>query len=369
MTALRFIERERAGRNDALSKLIINLEQRQAEIDRKLSAVTHVDKDELLKFQREQEDLRRRLDENSSLTERTEANIINFMAQLQSLGKALEEEEAIARNDPSANADPVVISHEIAELRYLITQTLDEMARDRRVEQRMSEIDFLQRQVARGNASQAELDAVRNDLAIDRLSPLTAPEVQPFRDRLQELSELLRSSQSGNGSVPILAQLKGAMFTAESKLEGYRQELDQLRESRRELERQLAITEEGRPVQLENEELTLLWLNEREAILGKIARIRTLIEGEDPFRMISRADVPQLPEKSYRKIGAVGAAMLLIAIGFGFVVLRETTYTRLRSRGDVRVRLGIDVWSELPKSGQPEALGTHHPKTITSSAN
>lgn len=350
LTAHRFMDRERTARVEALAELIINLRQRRGEIDRKLTANQSADPEELQAYQREVEDVLRRLDENSSLTERAEGEIADFKAQLALLEQKYEEEELAAEIDSSNGTSIPVLIHKLADLERRQQELVDQYRREQLDEMFEVSQQHTESEVLRGYRDPIALSSIRMQRNLATLGPESVPGTDVFRAQMQELSRQIEQAGTASTSTnPVLAKIKGDIIVKEAEVEGALKRLEGFRTSRAQLEQQLAGLQARRPTQVDNAEMLLVWFTEREEIEKKIARLQTLIDGDDPFKIVSRADLPSDPEKSYRKIGALAATLFLFAVGFGFVIVRETTYWRIRSRGDIRVRLGIEVLAEIPE--------------------
>lgn len=358
LTAMRFIERDRDSRVETLAELVLNLRQRRDEIDRKLTANQPTNPEELQAFQRELGDLLRRLDENSSLTERAEGEISDFQAQLTLLEQKYAEEEIAAQIDSSNGASIPVLMHQLSDLQRREQEMIDQRRRERLDEMFEMTEQYTESEVFRGFRAPIALDSLRLQREIATLGPESVPGTDVMRARIEELSRQIEQAGTASTSTnSVLAKIKGDIIVKEAELEGVKERLAGLRRSRVQLEQQLSLLQARRPQQIDNAEMLLVWFNEREEIEKKIARLQTLIESDNPFKIVSRADLPTLPEKSYRKIGALAAALFLMSLGFGLVILRETLSTKLRSRGDVRVRLGLEVLAELPELDVDEEDG------------
>ncbi|MEI6385411.1 MAG: hypothetical protein WCQ50_02165 [Spirochaetota bacterium] len=228
-----------------------------------------------------------------------------------------------------------------------------------------SEYDRIKQLYSEGLASKAELDLAEAGKAKAKAASQDDPELSSLLSEIENLRSLQTAlPASSSQSERLVEELSLKRFeaqlelvSAEGNVQAYDASVTRIQSS---IDGLPAVNKEYARLSTEAAGLEA----EKKGLDRLVQQARTSLEkGTSDFTIIAKAPVPIFAASSNRKTLAIGAAFIVLALGWGSLILLELLDSRIRSGKEAAAALGLKVLATLPRADRKRLMpgGTEEP--------
>ncbi len=216
---------------------------------------------------------------------------------------------------------------------------------------RSSEYDRIKQLYSEGLASKAELDLAESEKAKAKAASQEDPELSSLLTEIENLRSLQTAlPASSSQSERLVEELSLKRFeaqlelvSAEGNVQAYDASVARIQAS---IDGLPAVNKEYARLSTEAAGLEA----EKKGLERLVQQARTSLEkGTSDFTIIAKAPVPIFAASSNKKTLAIGAAFVVLALGWGSLILLELLDSRIRSGKEASAALGLKVLATLQR--------------------
>lgn len=354
-----FIDNQRRVRDGELSEALNYLEGRRRDLMKKLEQVqkhTGVAAKEPGDLDREIRSFQTKLDALDVIYEKALAERQSLEMQVGRVSDIMEETKQKIADEQSEAAAVQGLSNlniRVERIREAIMDARSEQTNDITLAQWKERLDYDKRLLDQGYLSQAVYNHEQAQYEKLKAQAVDSEQIATWKQELEELYAKIRpANKKETASAPILRDLMMRAFNLELAFKGNQELIVKTKQSRDSTASELEQLLQSRSGSGAQQWQVQSWRDELADVDRSIAMVQSLREaGAADFQIVSPAVASPLPNKSTRRLLAIGAAGFFGMLGFAAVVATELGQTRIRTRGELANLLADPVVAVIADTG------------------
>jgi len=357
-----FIQRQLSVRKDEARKRVADVEGRLAVVRRELaeaeSALEHfTTTNKVVDLSKEAQWYLEDLVSVGAMLEKAKIDKISVDLQVENLGRIVRQlqERAKAEMQSSSELEGLGnINIRVERLRKAIYDDREQRANTALLAEKEVALARARELKEKGIVSQAELDAAVADYERQKALTVDTAKIKEMKAELDRLNDIViptgKEESTASGQVLREMMLKDFQLQLDQAAAGDKvKHLESLyAEKKKKLD---SLPELQRKYVTLTREVSVLEA-EKKALEEMLSKVRLALNSEaTDFVVQSVAKPPLTPSRSTRKVIFLGVFVVGSGFGFVLIVLLELLDTRIKSGGELRARVGVDVAGEVPCVG------------------